>query len=95
VKITKTQIRRIISESRILPGERALDLYADMSLTADIKSNMLKLIEQVADNANLDGLNDDEALESAHDAFCSLVSEIADAVGYHHVTNQMDTFQRK
>lgn len=95
MKITKRQLRKIISENTSLSGDRWIGLYADMSLTASIKSNMLKLIEQVADEAMDDDFDDEDALVASHDAFCSLVSEIADAAGYNHIAVQMNEFQRK
>lgn len=102
MKITKSQLRKIIKEesiklevSRQDPAARALGLYADANQAMALKKQMVNLIETVWGAAEDDGLEVDEASELAELALAQIVSEVARTMGMMRLEDTMQSLRSR
>ena len=90
MKITKRQLKKIIKEEKqklmneggpVASAERALGLYANVSVVDQLTQSILDLLQNVEMEAVEDGLEDDEAEDLAANATLLAVAQALQAAG--------------
>ena len=90
MKVTKTQLKRIIKEEKqkllvemnpIATAERSLGMYANTSVIDQMSKSIADLLQNIEIEAIDDGLEEDEAEEMAIDAVLLAVAQAFQSVG--------------
>mgnify|MGYP001445260593 FL=1 len=90
MKVTKTQLKRIIKEEKqkllvemnpIANAERSLGMYANTSVIDQMSKSIADLLQNIEIEAIDDGLEEDEAEEMAIDAVVLAVAQAFQSAG--------------
>ena len=90
MKVTKTQLKRIIKEEKqkllvemnpLANAERSLGMYANTSVIDQMSKSIADLLQNIEIEAIDDGLEEDEAEEMAIDAVLLAVAQAFQSVG--------------
>ena len=91
MKITKSQLRRIIKEEKakllteLSQGERARGLYIDDAMASSVKSTLEQMYNNGVNDAIADGEDEMDAEEMCAAGVTEVVGEFLDSVGFRYM----------